>query len=82
LTTTEVVVVLLHPLASVTVREYVPELAVVALAIDGLFAVELKLGPDHEYDVPPLPVKEMASPAQTGVFDDTVAVGSWFTSRV
>ena len=53
-TTTVVVAVAEHPLASVTVTVYVPVIAIVAFALVGFCeALTNALGPLHEYKVPP-----------------------------
>src|SRR5437588_8700647 len=83
LTTTFVVPADAQPL-TVTVSEYVPASAVVALARVGLCADEVKpFGPVHEYVAPATagPVSEMVAPAQYGppLLTDGVA-GEGFTT--
>ena len=79
-TVTVVVAVLVHPLASVTVRVYVPAIAAVALAdTEGLRNADVNpFGPVHEYVVMPAgpPVRLRAVPAHTGPLLLAVAAGT------
>jgi hypothetical protein len=78
-TTTDVVAILWQPKLLVTLRVYVPAIAIVALADTvGFCRDEVKpLGPVHAYVVIPAgpPVRVNAVPEQTGPLFDAVAVG-------
>ena len=73
--TTIVVVLIIHPLASVTVTVYVPEAAVDTFVIVGFCNAEAnEFGPDQLYVKAPVPPEAVAErvnvlPEQTGVFD-------------
>jgi len=85
-TVTGVVNVLWQPNEFVTIRVYVPAIAVVALADTvGFCREDIKLpGPVHAYVVMPAgpPVSVNAVPVQTGPLFVAVAIGTGFTVTV